>query len=142
MNECLSLLRGNHFPKNHQFALSGSWQVFAVAAVAISNRLRVAFLVFSRVCIFALVGIFPNCKNITECNDSVYIILRPLSRAPPLHLAFIGLDSTNSLQNIRFSRVRISCIGNDEPRHYGGGYVDKPVGKILWHRFEAKADIR
>jgi len=86
-----------------------------------------------------------TCKNIIECSNFVYIIPRPSLALLALDLAFIDLDSINSLHNPIFaneSRVRTSSIGNDEPGHYRSTYVDKSVGKILWHRFEAKANIK
>jgi len=57
-----------------------------------------------------LLEYFQTCKNIIECNNFVYIIL------PPLDIAFIGLDSTNSLRNVRFSRAS-PVFTSDESGH-------------------------
>jgi len=59
---------------------------------------------------------FQPCKNIIERNNFVYIIL--LSRSSVAEIAFIGLDSTNSLYNNRFSPVHSSSIGSEKPRRH------------------------
>jgi len=89
--------------------------------ILISNRLRVQFSFsysqyfreFVRtIYIFVLLGIFgynslgiQTCKNIMKCND--FVNFSTFSRTPRLEIAFIALDSTNSLYNNRFSRMSL-----------------------------------